>query len=206
MQEKAECSIVAVSNLTEFFRDEFRNVTTTQHVEVDDHTEHYVVNLLAGFARSENLGATTPDDRGAPSLAQLLAAAFEAGSAAERDLALQKLGDISLFMAGFFARHFARRTIDIDYHIAMGGRAYGSLAQSLERGPRRALAEVFAELAEKFQPLVDVLGEIGDAAYVYTQRDILRLYEVWLKTGSTRARRLLQGLGIDAAPVTLRAH
>ena len=69
-----------------------------------------------------------------------------------------------------------------------------------------ALAGVFAELAEKFQPLVDVLGEISDAARVYTQRDILRLYEVWLKTGSTRARRLLQGLGIDATPVTLHAH
>jgi hypothetical protein len=206
MRETAERGIVAVSNLTEFFRDEFRNVTSTQHVEVDDHTEHYVVNLLAAFARSENLDHPAAADRGPPSLAQLLAAAFAAGTAAERELALQKLGDISLFMAGFFARHFARRTVDIDYHIAMGGRAYSSLAQSLERGPRRALAEVFAELAEKFQPLVDVLGEISDSAHVYTQRDILRLYEVWLKTGSTRARRLLQGLGIDAAPVTLRTH
>lgn len=206
MQQTAGGSIVAVSNLTEFFRDEFRNVTSTQHIEVEDHTEHYVVNMLAGFARSERLEHPNAKDRGPIALAQLLAAAFEANTAAERDLALQKLGDISLFMAGFFARHFARRTTDIDYHIAMGGRAYSSLAQSLERGPRHALAEVFAELAEKFQPLVDVLGEISDAAHVYTQADILRLYEVWLKTGSTRARRLLQGLGIDATPVTLRAH
>jgi hypothetical protein len=162
--------------------------------------------MLADFARCERLEHATPKDRGPQSLAQLLAAAFEADTAAERDLALQKLGDVSLFMAGFFARHFARRTIDIDYHIAMGGRAYSSLAQSLERGPRHALADVFAELAEKFQPLVDVLGEISDTAHVYTQADILRLYEIWLKTGSTRARRLLQGLGIDATPVALRAH
>lgn len=206
MRQTAGGSIVAVNNLTEFFRDQFRNVTSTQRVEVDDHTEHYVVNLLTGFAHSERLEPSPPKDRGPQALAQLLAAAFEADTAAERDLALQKLGDISLFMAGFFSRHFARRTVDIDYHIAMGGRAYSSLAQSLERGPRHALAEVFAELAEKFQPLVDVLGEISDAAHVYTQADILRLYEIWLKTGSTRARRLLQGLGIDAAPVTLRAH
>jgi hypothetical protein len=206
MHGSTNSGIVAVSNLTEFFRDEFRNVTSTQHVEVDAHTEHYVVNLLSGFARSERLQHDTPNDRGPQSLAQLLAAAFEAGTAAERDIALQKLGDISLFMAGFFARHFARRTVDIDYHIAMGGRAYNCLARSVERGPRRALAGVFTELAEKFQPLVDVLGEISDAAHVYTQGDILRLYEIWLKTGSTRARRLLQGLGIDATPVPLRAH
>jgi hypothetical protein len=50
------------------------------------------------------------------------------------------------------------------------------------------------------------LGEIGDAAYVYTQRDILRLYEIWLKTGSARARRLLRRLGIEAAPVAMRTH
>ena len=205
-QETPSPSVVAVANLTEFFRDALRGVLAEQHLDVDDHTEHYVVNMLTGFARSERLPASTSDDRGPPALARLLADAFEAGSAAERDLALQRLGDVSLFMAGFFARHFARRTVDVDYHIAMGGRAYGSLAQSLERGRQRALAEVFAELAAKFQPLVDALGEISDAAYVYTQRDILRLYEIWLKTGSARAHRLLHGLGIAATPVALRAH
>ena len=86
MQQTAGGNIVAVSNLTGFFRDEFRNVTSTQHVEVDDHTEHYVVNLLAGFARSERLEHPTVKDRGPIALAQLLAAAFEADTAAERDL------------------------------------------------------------------------------------------------------------------------
>jgi hypothetical protein len=107
-------------------------------------------------------------------------------------------------MAGILAHGFSRSLVDIDYHIAMGGRAYGTLAHSLERGRRRALARVFAELASKFQPLTDALAEIGEAAYVYTQRDVLRLYEVWLKTGSARARRLLWRLGIEAIPVTMR--
>jgi hypothetical protein len=101
---------------------------------------------------------------------------------------------------------FARRLVDVDYHIAMGGRAYDTLARSLEHSRRRAPARVFAELAAKFQPLVDALSEIGDTAYVYTQRDILRLYEIWLKTGSMRARRLLRRLGVEAAPVAMRTH
>lgn len=42
--------------------------------------------------------------------------------------------------------------------------------------------------------------------YVYTQRDVLRLYEIWLKTGSMRARGLLRRLGIEAAPVAMRMH
>jgi hypothetical protein len=62
----------------------------------------------------------------------------------------------------------------------------------------------FAELA--FQPLVDALWEISDAARVYSQADVLRLYEIWLKTGSGRARRLLGDLKVGATPVALRAH
>jgi hypothetical protein len=32
---------------------------------------------------------------------------------------------------------------------------------------------------------------------------VLRLYELWLKTGSPRARGLLRKLGIEATPVAL---
>ena len=110
---------------------------------------------------------------------------------------------MSLFIAGFFAHSFARKLIDIDYHIAMGGWAYGTLANGLARGRRQVLSRVFAELAAKFQPLVDALGEISDAARRYTQADMLRLYEIWLKTGSPRARGLLRQLGVDATPVAM---
>lgn len=199
-------AVVTATNLAEFFRDALRGALADQHVAVEEHTEHYVVNILTLFARAEHLYESTPEGPYLKPLAQMLADAHEATSAAAREIALQRLGDVSLFMAGLFARSFARRLVDVDYHVAMGGRAYDALASSLEHGRRRALAQVFAELAAKFQPLVDALGEIGDAAYVYTQRDVLRLYEIWLKTGSVRARRLLRGLGIEAAPVAMRTH
>jgi hypothetical protein len=86
--------------------------------------------------------------------------------------------------------------VDVDYHIAMGGRAYGTLAQAPFHGAQRVLADVFAELEEKFQPLVDALNEIGEGAARNSPRDVLRLYELWHKTGSPRAHRLLLGLGI----------
>ena len=85
----------------------------------------------------------------------------------------------------------------------MGGRAYGTLASGLSRGRKHVLGRVYAELAAKFLPLVDALGEISDAARRYTQADILRLYEIWLKTGSPRARGLLHKLGVTATPVAL---
>lgn len=204
--ETDPCDVVTVASLTEFFRDSLRSVLADQRVAVEQQTECYVVSMLTMFARAESLYDSTPDGVRLKPLAQMFADALEASSVADRELALQRLGDVSLFMAGFFSRGFARSLMDVDYHIAMGGRAYGTLARSLERGRRRALAQVFAELAAKFQPLVDALGEISDAAHVYTQRDILRLYEIWLKTGSVRARGLLRRLGIEAAPVALRMH
>ena len=114
---------------------------------------------------------------------------------------MRHLGDVSLFVAGFFAQSFARKLVDIDYHIAMGGRAYGTLADNL-RGTLRgqAIAAVFLELAQKFQRLVDVLNDVAEMAYTHTDRDILRLYEIWLKTGSPRAYAILQRLGVAPVP------
>lgn len=197
--------VVTVTNLAEFFRDALRGVLADQGTAVEEQTEHYVVDMLTLFARAERLHESASDGRGSKTLAQMLSEALEAAGT-ERERALQRLGDVSLFMAGFFARGLARSLVDVDYQIAMGGGAYGTLACSLERTRRRGPARMFAELAAKFRLLVDALGEIGDAAYVYTQRDVLRLYEMWLKTGSARTRRLLRRLGIEPAPVALRAH
>jgi len=43
---------------------------------------------------------------------------------------------------------------------------------------------------------VDALGEIGEGAAQNSPRDVLRLYELWHKTGSPRAHRTLLKLGI----------
>jgi hypothetical protein len=127
----------------------------------------------------------------------MLAEALEAPTEVERNRGLQRLGDVSLFVAGFFAGSFARKLVDIDYHIAMGGRAYGSLADLLSRGRARVLSAVFAELAAKFQRLVDALNEVSEMAHTHSDRDILRLYEIWMKTGSARAGELLRRLGVQ---------
>lgn len=200
--------IQPVVNLTEYFKEALHGVLANQRVSVDDQTEHYVVNLLTLFARSEALFEQTAEGLRVKPLVVMMSEALEAPSRAERARGLQRLGDVSLFIAGFFARGFARKLIDIDYHIAMGGCAYGALARSLApRGASeaaaqrrgRVLAEVFAELARKFQPMVDALNELSDAGYTHSQRDLLRLYELWLKTGSRRSYVLLKRLGVEPA-------
>jgi len=200
--------VLTVTSLREFFRDSLHAALAHQHVAVEDQTEHYVVNLLTLFARSEALYDHTPEGLRLKPLVVLMSEALEAPSAGDRNRGLQRLGDVSLFVAGFFAQGFARKLIDIDYHIAMGGRAYGALADLLARGRARVLGQVFAELAEKFQPMVDALNEVSESSHRHSDEDILRLYEMWLKTGSRRSYRLLKALGVDptATQTTSFAH
>jgi hypothetical protein len=204
--QSTNAKVIPVVNLTEFFRDQLHTALARQRAAVEDQTEHYVVNLLTLYARSDELHAGMPPGRRLCPLATLLAAAVDAPTSVEREAALQKLGDVSLFVAGFFAHGFERRLVDVDYHVAMGGGAYSTLADRLAHGRRSTLSNVFAELAGKFQLLVDALGEIADSARSWSQRDVLRLYEIWLKTGSARAQRVLRNLGVEATPVALHAH
>ena len=192
--------VLPVANLREFFKDALHGTLEKQRLEVEDQTEHYVVNVLTLFARSEALYERTPEGTRLKPLVVMLSDALEAPSSEGRNRGLQRLGDVSLFIAGFFSRSFARKLIDIDYHIAMGGRAYATLAEVLSRGRGKVLGHVFAELAEKFQPLVDALNDLSESAYAHSDKDILRLYEIWLKTGSRRSYEILKRLGVNPAP------
>jgi hypothetical protein len=204
--ENPQQRVMAVASLREYFRGALHEALDHQQVAVEAQTEQYVVNLLTLFARTEEISGPSPAGGALRPLALQLADALEAATPEERCRALQRMGDLSLFFAGCFARSFARRLVDVDYHIAMGGRAYATLAEAFGRGPRRALASVFAELAAKFQPLVDALGEVSEVGYRHGPEDVLRLYEIWLRTGSARARRQLGQLGVTPSPVGQRPH
>lgn len=199
--------LLAVADVREFFRDSLQLALERQHLRVRDHTEHYIVNLLAMFSHTDALFEPGQEHRARlKPLALLLAEAIDAPDERQRFRTLQRLGDVALFVAGFLAGGFARKPIDVDYHVAMGGRAYGALAQAPCHGAKRALSSVFAELEDKFEPLVDALNDIGDGAAANSSRDVLRLYELWQRTGSRRASRLLMQLGVQPVPAGDGSH
>jgi hypothetical protein len=189
--------VVRVRNLEDYFRASIDDVMTRQRVDVDPHATHYVVNLLTLYSRSEEFYEDDGETYGLRPLALMLADAADARTATQRNHSLQRIGDVALFVAGFFAESLASKPVDIDYYIRMGGNAYGSLSDEV-RGTFRgnAFAPIYRELAVKFQVLVDVLNEVRDEARRDTDVDLLRTYEVWLKTGSRRARRLLRRYGV----------
>jgi len=193
--------LVPVASLQEFFRDSVDTAMATNKVVMDDHTTHYVVNLLTLFSRSDALYDSTSEGLPLKPLAIMLSEALEAPSESVRNVMLQRVGDISLFVAGFFADGLRRSVVDLDYYVYMGGGAYHSLSVNIAGTVRgRAFGNVFDELAVKFQDIVDVLNEVRESARSGSDEDVLRLYEVWLKTGSRRSRRLLRELGVVPLP------
>lgn len=193
--------VLPVESLQDFFRTSIDDAIARQRVDVDPHAAHYVVNLMTLYSRSEQLYEQRSDGYGLRPLALMLADAADAESADERSYFLQRIGDVSLFISGFFADSLAKSAVDLDYYIAMGGNAYGSLSEEV-RGTFRgsAFAPIYRELAQKFQVLVDVLNEVRDGGN--TAEDLLRTYEVWLRTGSKRAEQMLKNS--DVIPIRTR--
>ncbi len=194
--------ITTIRNLREFFMNSVSDAMDRQGVAADAHTAHYVVNLLTLFARSEELFDETEEGRALTPIASVLAAAADANDVAERRHALQRAGDVSLFVAGFFGDGLASRLVGVDYYVRMGGAAYQMLAMNLQGSARGdAVGPVFAELAQKFQHFVDVLADVREGPDTSDQ-DVLRLYDNWQRTGSDRAARLLRGIGIEPTRVS----
>jgi hypothetical protein len=186
-----------VHNLRDYFRTSIDDAIAEQGVDVDPHATHYVVNMMTLFSRSDQFYQDDGETCGLKPLALMLADAADAPSTEQRNQTLQRIGDVALFISGFFVESLANKAVDIDYYMIMGESAYGSLSEEV-RGTFRgnAFADVYWELATKFQILIDVLHEVRDSARAESDVNLLRTYEIWLKTGSRRAENLLRQQGI----------
>lgn len=193
--------VVPVRNLRDYFRESIDAAIDNQGVDVDPHAAHYVVNLLTLFSRSEDLYEDHGEIYGLRPLALMMADATDAATVEQRSFSLQRIGDVALFISGFFADSLAHKLVDLDYYINMGGTAYGSLSDAIRGTARgRALCDVYVELAHKFQVVVDVLNEVRDGAQNSSDINILRTYEIWIKTGSKRAEAMLRQNGVVPMP------
>lgn len=198
--ERLDGALVAQGSVRDYFHDSLTCALRNQKLRADQHTVHYVVSLLTTYARSEDFFERNADGFSLQPLATLYADAVAASTPEQRRCSLRRLGDVALFISGLFSDSLNRRVVDVDYYIAMGGSAYGYLSGSM-RGTLSgaALSGIFGELSSKFQAFVDVLAEVSERAHLTSDSDIMRLYEVWLRTGSKRVAVKLRRLGIEPA-------
>ena len=202
-----DANLITNINVNEYFNDAIHDAISHHNIYPKDETVVYIVNLLTYFTYSENIYEESLEGRSSKPLALMYKDAAEAISSEERNAHLRKLGDIALFTSGFFAASFERSAVGIDYFISMGGGAYSSLADNNSRTfTNRGLREVFSDLADHFMSYVDVLTEVRESNDLTDDRDVLCLYESWLKTGSEYARKRLQGNGILTFPTGKNKH
>jgi len=177
-------AVVRRESASEYFKELVEGAIAHQRIAAGELTSFYVVNLLTGFLQRPAEEDETP-------LAFRLAEALDAAGVRQRS-SLKQIGDISLFVSGFFADSLTRKLVDVDYYVSIGGTAYTALS----RYETDTFSPVFAELAENFVRFVDVLSEVSERASCGSNADLLRLYERWLKTGSPRSGQLLAERGV----------
>lgn len=199
-QENVQKQVIADTDLRQYFQASVSEAISDQGIDANVETAYYLVNLLTSFVHTENLYEHTPDGLQFKPLAHLYSEALESRGTHSRCQTLKRMGDVALFVAGVFSYSLRRKLVDVDYYIAMGGNAYAYLSAT---HPDRALGTsyrvIFSELSEKFSDFVDVLARVSSHTTSETDRDILRLYELWVRTGSKRAAQQLRHLGIEPA-------
>ena len=141
--------VVQVQNLADYFRTSIDGVISRQGVDVDPHAAHYVVNLLTLFSRSEELYEDHGESYGLRPLALMMADAAEAQTAAARNYALQRIGDVAVVVH-----------VEVDPGSTGGGRQLvgGALAAATmpaaqcflsDSRPRRAVVDFATPLARR---------------------------------------------------------
>jgi hypothetical protein len=185
--------LVAAASLKEFFRTLLTEAIQRQRVELAEFTEFYLVNLLSDFVEADRLFAREEGRKAEEALALMYGRALQQ-QREERIRTLRRLGDVSLYKAGFFSSALREGPVGPDYYIRMGGAAYGQLA---ELSPAAGFAGVYRELEVKFRAVVDVLEEIAARGLASNgPGGALKVYETWVRTGDEKLERVLVDVGL----------
>ena len=171
---------------------EERSVDTYPHVKA------YVADLLKHYLVTENL-YDQEDDSGKRTRETLAEQLLTAGSSQSNQKIekLKKLGDSSLYISGFFSDSFQRKIIDVDYYVDMGKIAYDSLSSSVHED---TFSKLYREISVKFIDLMDALSFISKKANMMDEENILRLMDVYTKTGSPLIEQTLVEKGVFNIP------
>ena len=181
----------------QFFQEKITAAKTKNNITIDSDVEFYLVALLCDFIqpaqRSPHLQQLdTP-------LALFLKETLEA-PVHEQLSRFKILGDMSLYMCGYFQESFNRRVIDIDYYITIGSTAYRTTATRISNSSR----DVYEKLSHNFAQLVDIVAEVAVVPAQSHVVDILATYDRWTRSNSQRLLQILLELGIDPIKTNTR--
>lgn len=192
--KKDTTQLKLVQHPQEYFYELLTEILRKRKFKLTPETEYYLVNLLNRFITTDALYARDQEGHFKEEpLALMVKEAIETPQAESQKLMFRQVGDVSLYVAGFFQDSISRKLVDIDYYIGMGGNAYEQVAR---RADEEKMKQLFSELAHRFAAFVDVLAEISDQTTLKSESNLVQLYDRWNRTKSERAAKALQEAGI----------
>jgi hypothetical protein len=188
-------AIVATISIQEFFKEAIDKALVHLAIQPNAATASYLVELLCNYAKITGEEFEQP-------LAPVLADARR--SSLEQSLGqLQRVGDQSLYMAGFFKDSLRKAELDLTYYVILGGTAYRKLSQVLQHhSSKTQLVIAFSELGTHFARFVDVISYVKNKGDPPSQQEgissseIGALYEEWLQTKSESLEQRLREAGM----------
>ncbi|PIR25301.1 MAG: hypothetical protein COX62_00615 [Deltaproteobacteria bacterium CG_4_10_14_0_2_um_filter_43_8] len=186
--------IIPGNQFPEVLREQVRLAFVEQDCTASECTEYYLVNLLQQFHTAEKFFEPNNDSHFSEKPLAISLLEAMSGDLATKTRSLKRIGDTALYITGFFSDSIKRQLVDEDYYISMGGSAYGSLAALFAQ--EKTFSHLYTELAENFSQFVHVLSAIAPWHHAHNNRDLIKLYERWLKTGDEKLARALQEQGL----------
>jgi hypothetical protein len=183
-----------VADARDFFASELKLTMQNHGISAQPSSFEYLVELLVKTISSENFFKVNNSGNYEDTLLFDLYVQYTQSPKEQQRAILQRIGDLCLVISGYFGESLQSKLVDVEYYFGMGGTAYETLSL-LEN--KKESQVVYRELSGKFQPFSNVLGEMSERSGLQSNKDILRLYDRWMVTGSDRLRKLLNEHGIQ---------
>lgn len=172
-------NIVTTSTSTTQWQDLVTEASQACNVLLSEDIESYLVFLLMRFT-------------GSPQMAhKIMALEFlqsRNSFGTQKSQALRDVGDQCLLYSGLFPGRAKRRRVRVSYYVNIGKSAYLSLSEN----GRDSRNNLFAELANQFVPLMDILQSMRELDNRHVVLDPIQAEEIWSDTGSNHALQTLK--------------
>lgn len=176
--------IYLVKSSEEYFLEEFNRALEKTGYLISDELKMYMLKLL-----SKNILQNSDMDLDKPLAIQFLESLNEPTNICQRKL--KAIADYTLYLSGYFAESFNKKIIDVDYYSKIGMKAYAELYNLIGES-----CPVYYELYYEYYKLLEILTEISFHTMHTGTRNLLKMYDRWLVTGSCVLEKKLNEKGI----------
>ena len=172
------------------FRDYIKNELHLANDSLSYEIKNYLADLLYFYLREDRFYEYHCDPAsGCERTLVSLYGKIHSAKASEKVYLFKKMGDLSLYVSGFFRSAIKKKIVDVSYYEDMGQSAYSYLADCY--GSQN---NVFTSLYRQFKDLAESLFYIQKKSELKNNRQSVALYREYMEQeqSSSVLKRLLQ--------------